>query len=170
MSLEEILQRTKADEAYFRSLYDLTISRVFHYISLRTGDREQAKEISQDVYLSLWKSLPKFTYISDGHFYSFLFTVVRREIIRAGKRKRETVPIEDFYDVASFEENREDYRQLLTQVDSLKEKESIIIKLRYFQDLDFQTISETLGITLGNAKVLHHRALKKLKDLLPGYE
>jgi len=170
MSLEEILQKTKIDEAYFKSLYDLTISRVFNYIVLRTGDRERAKEISQEAYLSLWKSIPNFKYISDGHFYSFLFTVVRRQIIKAGKDKKETIPLEEFHDIVFPENEKEDYRHLLMKVDSLKEKEKIVIKLRYFQDLDFQTISENLGISLANAKVLHHRGIKRLKDSMGIYE
>lgn len=170
MSLEEILQKTKTDEAYFKSLYDLTIKRVFSYVVARTRDKERAKEISQEVYLSLWKSIPNFKYISDPHFYSFLFTVVRRQIIKAGREKDVSVSIEEFYEIPGEENEKEDYRNLLSRIQCLSEKERMVIELRYFQDLDFQTISEDLDISLSNAKVLHHRAIKKLKSLLPDYE
>lgn len=170
MSLEEILQKTKTDEAYFKSLYDLTIKRVFSYVLSRTRDKEKAKEISQEVYLSLWKSLPNFRYISESHFYSFLFTVVRRQIIKASKEKHINLPIEEFYEIEGDENEKEDHRYLLSKIESLSDKEKSVIELRYFQDLDFQTISENLGISLSNAKVIHHRAIKRLKDLLPQYE
>ncbi len=137
---------------------------------VRTRDKEKAKEISQEIYLSLWKSLPNFRYISEPHFYSFLFTVVRRQIIKASKEKIVSLPIEDFYEIEGNENHKEDYRHLLSKVESLPGKEKMVIELRYFQDLDFQTISENLGISLSNAKVLHHRAIKRLKDLLPQYE
>lgn len=170
MSLEEILQKTKTDEAYFKSLYDLTVKRVFSYVVARTRDKEKAKEISQEVYLSLWKSIPNFRYISDSHFYSFLFTVVRRQIIKAGKEKDVNVSIEEFYEIPGEDKEKEDYRNLLSRIQCLSEKERMVIELRYFQDLDFQQISEDLGISLSNAKVLHHRAIKKLRNLLPYYE
>ena len=80
MDLENILKRSKESEVDFRAIYDLTIDRVFSYVFLRTKDKEWSKEICQEVYLSLWKSFPKFQYISMGHFYSFLFTVTRRQL------------------------------------------------------------------------------------------
>lgn len=170
MNLKEILEKVNENEENFKTLYDMTIDRVFSYVSLRTRDRTKAKEITQDVFLSLWKSLPKFKYISDNHFYSFLFTVVRREIIRARKEKYENVSIEEAYEISAPEEEKEDYRFLLQRITCLKEKERMVVELRYFEDLDFQRISETLNISLSNAKVIHHRAIKKLKYLLPGYE
>lgn len=173
MDLENILKRSKESEVDFRAIYDLTIDRVFSYVFLRTKDKEWSKEICQEVYLSLWKSFPKFQYISMGHFYSFLFTVTRRQLWKARLKSRGTVSLDESYDVPDLigeSENKEDYRFLLKQLDKLKEKERLVIELRYFTNLNFSQIAENLDIKENNAKVIHHRALIKLKKLLPEYE
>ena len=56
-NLENLLERATNDEQAFREIYEFTIDRVFNYVLLRTGDRENTKEIVQEIYLSLWKSI-----------------------------------------------------------------------------------------------------------------
>ena len=170
MELEYILKNLKESEIDFRAVYDLTIDQVFSYVFLRTKDKEWSKEICQEIYLSLWKSLPKFKYISKEHFFGFLFTVVRRQIIKARIKNKPAYSLEEIYDVADEEEKKEDYRFMLKQIDSLKEKERLTLELRYFKNMTFSEISQILNIKEGNAKVLHHRALEKLRQSLPEYE
>ena len=83
---------------------------------------------------------------------------------------RETVELDETYDIPSEDGEREDYRVLLEKVRNLKENERLCIELRYFKDLKFQEIAEILGVSENNAKVLHHRAIKKLKEDLQIYE
>lgn len=171
MELENILKRSKESEIDFREIYDLTIDRVFSYVFLRTKDKEWSKEICQEIYLSLWKSIPKFEYISDSHFYGFLFTVVRRQLTKARIKKRFSISLdEENIDFPNEEVEKEDYRFLLKQLENLKEKERLVIELRYFSNQSFYQISEALNIKENNAKVIHHRALRKLKQNLPEYE
>lgn len=168
-NLENLLERAKNDEQAFRGIYDYTIDRVFNYVLLRTGNRENTKEIVQEIYVSLWKSLPKFTYISVEHFYGFLWKVVKRRLYKSRLRKIITVSLEEVYDVPMDEHPKEDYRHLLKNLEELSEKEKLVVKLRYFSNLTFGEIAETLCITESNAKVLHHRALKALRKNLKGY-
>jgi RNA polymerase sigma-70 factor, ECF subfamily len=53
-------------------------------------------------------------------------------------------------------------------VDHLTEEEKGIIILRYYEDLTFKEISETLSIPLGTAKTLLYRALHKLRNVMKG--
>lgn len=169
-NLENLLERAKTDEGAFREIYDYTIDRVFNYVLLRTQSRENTKEIVQEIYLSLWKSLPKFTYISVEHFQGFLWKVVKRRIYKYRLRHIATVSIEDVYDFPADESPKEDYRYLLGSLEELTEKEKSVVELRYFENLTFSEIAEILCITESNAKVLHHRAIKVLRKNLKGYE
>ena len=170
MDLEHILQKAQENEGGFKEIYDLTINRVFSFVLLRIKNREEALDICQNIYLSFWKSLSKFTYISDAHFYSFLFTVARRQIIKARIKKKENIPLDDIYDVEAPEAEKEDYRFLLRQVERLGDNERLCLELRYFGDLSFSQIAENMGIKENNAKVLHHRAIIKLREFIPNYE
>lgn len=175
-NLENLLERAKNDEQAFREIYDFTIDRVFNYVLLRVKNREETKETVQEIYLSFWKSLPKFRYISEEHFYGFFWTVVKRKIFKSRLRKRETVSLEEIYDLSAKadipedETPKEDYRHLLETVSELKERQRLVVELRYFANNSFGQIAEILGVSESNAKVLHHRALITLRKNLHGYE
>lgn len=166
---KELLEGARQNELLFREIYDRTVDRVFSYVVFRVGNREDAKEIVQEIYLSLFSSLPKFVYISDEHFMSFFWTIVRRRIFKSRLRKKVTVPLEEVYDTTFDEEPQEDYRYLLQTLNRLKDKERAVIQLRYFSHQSFAHIAEACNITETNAKVIHHRALAKLKQYLETY-
>lgn len=166
---KELLEGAHHDEALFKEIYDRTVDRVFSYVVFRVGNREDAKEVVQEVYLSLFSSLPKFVYISDKHFMGFLWTIVRRRIFKRRLRKKITVSLEEIYDIASEEKPKEDYRYLFQTLNRLKDKERIVVQLRYFSHQSFAEIAESCNVTETNAKVIHHRALAKLKQYLQHY-
>lgn len=170
MNLEQSLSLAREDNTAFKEIYDLTISRVYSFVLLRVNNKETALDTCQDIYLSFWKSLPNFKYISDSHFYAFLFKVARRQLIKARAKIVETVELDEIFDIPIEDENKEDYRVLLRGVQNLKENERLCIELRYFQDLKFQDIALILGISEDNAKVLHYRAIKKLRENIKIYE
>lgn len=164
-NLGELLERAKTDENAFREIYEFTIDRVFRYVLLRVRKKEDVKDVVQEIYLSFWKSLPKFKYISDEHFYGFLWQVARRRIIKSRLRSVVTVPLEEIYDLPSDESPKEDYRHLLQKISNLREKERLVVELRYFGNNSFAEIAQILNITETNAKVLNHRAISALKKL-----
>lgn len=167
--LENLLERAKNDESAFRELYDDTVDRVFNYVLVRVRNREDAKEVVQEIYLSLFSSLPKFTYQGDPHFYGFLWTVVRRRIFKRRLKRIQELPFEEIYDYASDEGPPEDYRYLFEALKSLQERERLVLELRYFSHYSFAEIALAHNISETNAKVIHHRALAKLKKQLHDY-
>ncbi len=169
MNLEQMIEAAKANDAAFKEIYDLTINRVYSFVLLRIRDRSEAHDICQDIYSSLWKMLPKFKYISDAHFFAYLFQIARRTLIKARMKWKGQVDLEEIYDLPSNEKGPEDYRILLSCLQKLKDNERTVLELRYFEDMKFGEIAAMLGVTENNAKVLHHRAIQKLKDMLQMY-
>ncbi len=170
MDLEKIIKRAKEGDEGFRELYDETIDRVYSYVLVRTRSKQETSEICQDIYVSLWKSLQRFEYISPAHFWAYLWTVVRRELIRSRAKRKDMVSLEEIYDIPDEPEQHEDYRYLLETLGSLKERQRLVVELRYFSDLTFSEVAEALGISENNAKVIHTRAIETLKSKLQNYE
>lgn len=170
-NLKHLLEQAHADQNAFRKIYDMTVDRVFHYAILRVRNKEDAQDVVQEVYGSLWKSLPRFVYISDEHFYGFFWKVVRRRIFWFRLRTRSHVSLDtSLYDVPDEPEHHEDYRRLFREIARLQPKQRLVVELRYFSHLQFRDIAEMLGIQETHAKVLHHRAMKILKNHVQEYD
>lgn len=169
-NLKELLEKATYDELAFRDIYENTVDRVFGYVLVRVGNRDNAKEITQEVYLSLFQSFPNFRYESDEAFYGFLWKITRRQIIKSRRKKRvKTVPFLPEYDIPE-EESYEDYQYLIHALQNLKETYRAVIELRYFQHYSFHEIANSLGITETNAKVIHQRAIHKLRESIRTHE
>lgn len=170
VNLADTLERAVEDNLAFREIYDLTIDRVYSFVLLRTKNKSEALDICQNIYLSLWESLGKFEYRGDAHFWAFLFTIAKRQIFRSRLKTKPNVDLEQALDIPAEAEEKEDYRFLISKMGELRDKERLCLELRYFDDMKFEDIAQTLDISENNAKVLHHRALKKLKEKIETYE
>lgn len=170
MELEALIREAQSDEKAFRVLYDATVDKVFAYLSVRLRNKDATNDVLQEVYISLWKSIGRFRYHSDDHFYGFLFTIVKRRLYRYRNSQHETLPLEEWYDVADDTTPPEDYRAVMASLATLSPKERHVIELRYFSDLRFKDIAAMLLITENYAKVIHTRAIKKLSAQLSEYE
>src|SRR5688500_5491193 len=113
MKLETLLKGAVADETSFKLLYNLTVDKIFRYFVVRTRSREESLDLTQSVYTELWRSLPRFTYQSDEHFYGFLFTIARRTMVRSWRITKRETPLADDLDLRAPETEKEDYRMLL---------------------------------------------------------
>ncbi|MBI2120278.1 MAG: sigma-70 family RNA polymerase sigma factor [Parcubacteria group bacterium] len=155
----------------FKEVFEHLYARVFRYVlshtSARAGEREDALDITQEVFVDLWKSLNSFRYRSDEEFYGFVFRIVKRKVARFYKQqhktKRDTAFLnEDVIDESAVTRH-EDHRFLLKQIQTLAEKYQDLLRLRYWGGMKLAEAASVLNITEGTAKVWHHRALQELK-------
>lgn len=165
--LKTLIEKAKKNDDSFREIYLLTVDRVFGYVFLRLKNKETAKDVVQEVYLALWQSLSKFVFSSEQEFWGFLWKIVRSKVFRARKKKLvNTCGLEEALLLRDNTEFNEDYRFLFRAIDGLKEKQKVILELRYFQGFSFAEVANAVGLSETNVKVIHHRALKLLANKL----
>ncbi len=153
------------NEEAFRWLFDHLSDAVFRYIASRISSREEALDVTQEVFLDLWRALAKFQYRSEREFYSFVFTIARKKIAKWHRKQKKEVPLEESYVEENYEISYKDYRELWQWIAKLKPKYQELLRLRYVSDLSFAEVAAALGIREGTAKVWHHRAIKKLQEI-----
>ncbi|MEM1240965.1 MAG: sigma-70 family RNA polymerase sigma factor [Cyanobacteria bacterium P01_H01_bin.26] len=152
-------------QRYGRLVYTLA-HRILH-------SDEEAEEITQDVFLTLWH---KDTYQSDrGSLSRYLVVLTRSRAIdrlrsQTSHRRRlhkwhllmadvSPTPL----DFATLSERGEQIRQALA---SLSEKERQVIEIAYYEGLSQSEIAQHLGIPLGTVKSRSRQALRKLRQAL----
>ncbi|MCA9355940.1 RNA polymerase sigma factor [Candidatus Nomurabacteria bacterium] len=171
MEIHEIVKKCKDQNSNenFKILYDALFDKVYKYIKVRVKNENDADDICQEVFVSLWNNMSDFIYISKAHFYGYVFTIVKRKIY---KYRKFFVQYSDLSKTYSLEEdiNLDSHEDLLKCVSSLSKRYKEIIELRYFLDLDFDSISFVMNISEGNARVLHNRAVKKIRGKMLNYE
>ncbi|MGI9544099.1 MAG: RNA polymerase sigma factor [Cyclobacteriaceae bacterium] len=145
-------------------------------LSLRlVKNREEAEELSQDVFLKVHRSLSQFRGASK--FSTWLYRIVYTTgINRIKKNAREPLMIDldsvgesqfrmvhDALHELTRKENQEIVRNCLLK---LPEKDQYILTLYYFEELSLKEMVEILSINLNNVKVRLFRSRKKLFALL----
>lgn len=169
-----IAKAKNGDREAFREVFELLSDKLFAYALSHTKSRDDALDITQDTFIDIWTALPRFTYKDRSSFYAFIFVIMKRKLARHYKVKntRNEVPFDENSMDESYEMKIEDFLGVSRLINSLPSKYQEVLRLRYWSSLPFNMIALYLDITETTAKVWHHRALKKLQNVLDkqGYE
>lgn len=177
LSDEDLISRFLAgDRAAFGALASRHEQRVYNVALRMLGRPEDARDASQDAFLSAMRALPNFR--SDSAFTTWLHRITINacyDIIRKGKRVQlaavrddydgggnagEPPPAPDHADRAAA---AVDVQRALVQV---PEEFRAVLVLHDVQDLSYEQVGETLGIPVGTVKSRLHRGRVALAGFL----
>ncbi|MNK12888.1 RNA polymerase sigma factor YlaC [compost metagenome] len=165
------VMQAKADPARFEPLYRKYYDSILRYLKQRIEDPEQAHDIASQVFIKAIKNLSK--YEDRGvPFGSWLYRIAKSELYQTYREMQssKTVSMDHVqiptFDTLFFENQEFEHNQslLLAAMQKLKEEQLKLIEMRFFEQLSFKEIGETIGITENNAKVKTFRALEKLRE------
>ena len=128
------------------------------------GNRTDAEDALQDVFLKLWSRKQPFE--DEEHTDKYLTRVcvnVCKNMLRSPFRKRCT-DLDDAQSLYTFD-STEDY-DLFCAVMSLPLRERTVVHLFYYEDLPVREIAETLRASESAVKTALHRARNHLKNCL----
>ncbi|KKU79634.1 MAG: RNA polymerase sigma factor [Parcubacteria group bacterium GW2011_GWA2_47_7] len=169
-----IAKASTGDREAFRGIFEAANDKVFRFLLGQFHDRDQALDTLQDVFIDIWKGLPRFRYKSDEEFWGFVFLVARRKVYACRKNAhKQPVPLEretlEFLHEETLPTSspHEDYRILESALTKMGTISREVIALRYWSELSFKEIALAMNTTENSAKVRHHRALKELQTYLP---
>lgn len=163
----------RGDQAAFRSLYDQTASRLYA-IGLRLLRSEQeAEEIVQDAYVSVWRRAGDFD-PRRGQPLAWLATIARNRAVDRLRRKR--LPLSGLdaadqiadddpsaLDLALAGERRE---QLGLCLDELEERPRALIRTAFVDGLSYSELADREQVPLGTMKSWIRRSLLRLRGCM----
>lgn len=150
-------------------LYATYRDDLFRYLCSLTHDPAQAEDLLSETFLQALQSAGSFRGQSSEK--TWLFGIARNLWLRALRRRRPTVPLEDLAGLAAGEEPadaaaarmlRDRIRTLLAQ----KDERTRAIVMQRMQGVPFETIARALGISAGSARVVDYRTRQWLKETL----
>ncbi|CAN0471121.1 unnamed protein product, partial [Laminaria digitata] len=177
-----LCQRVAAgDERAFEVLVDRYQHRVFGFCARMLGDRAEAEDIAQDVFVTLYKSAGNFR--GDAAFSTWLFRVAKNQTLnrikyleRRGRsaRRRDSegdervARLEDHETVRPDDAvaDRQQAAMVQEAINELAEEHRAVVVLRDMEDLSYDEISDITGLPLGTVKSRIHRARSALAKRL----
>ncbi|HDQ22417.1 MAG TPA: sigma-70 family RNA polymerase sigma factor [Candidatus Uhrbacteria bacterium] len=165
-----ILKAQKGDQEAFAQIYDLFFERIYKYNFFRTKDAEEAEDLTSLVFLKAWQNLARYKIKPQAKFSTWLFQVARYTLIDHYRKQRKELPLEEVKEQkiisASAIEIKAEVEEVRNYIRLLPESYQTVINLRYFENLDYKEISLIMGKTQVSVRVLLHRAIKKLSNLM----
>ena len=163
------------DEAAWRTIYERTRRRLFSLLAYHVGDREEALELLQEVYLHAFQGLSR--YRGDGPLEAWLAIMAirrardwKRKVVRKRRHGVDDEEISRDLDESAPrgpDPSAHPLRLLLDRaLATLPERQRSAFLLREVEDLSFRDVAEALGVNEATARVHHLRARRALQELL----
>ena len=155
------------DVAAFEAFFRQHEKGVFKNAYLITGSRQDAEDVLQEVFTSVWKSRHTFD-PNKGKVTTWLHRITVNECIRKHRREHRPEVRIDPADLADTvaEVGAPDYDRLTDAMEGLDTRHRAVLVLRYFNDLSYDEIARALDVPLGTVKSRINHALKILRKRL----
>jgi RNA polymerase sigma factor (sigma-70 family) len=163
---------TGGDEKAWRSIYDQTNGQLYNFLCYQTGDRDAARDLMQDTYVTALRRLD--TYRGQGTLLSWLRSVGMRKCLDWRRRislnvrklaafAREKSSLASTGAEEAFPGLGDGFQAAL---DRLSPRQRAALLLRELEDQTFAEIAATLGCGESTARVHYHRACRNMRTLL----
>lgn len=173
----EIIKKVlQGEQALFAQLVQRYQQYVFTLVLRFTSNREDAEEISQDVFVKAYRSLADFR--GDAKFSTWLYTIVRTSCITFLRKKRlDTTSIDNEGTMIQLEnresgfnantvEQRSRHAMVNAAIRLLSPDDGQLITLFYKAEQSLEEIGRIMGYDPNTVKVKLHRARHRLKEKL----
>jgi len=175
-TLEELLALSaRGDERAFAELYDRTSSRVYGMVLRVVRDAAQSAEVTQDIYLEIWRTAARFDADKSGVLPYLLMIAHRRAVDRVRAAQASVVRDDKYatlnedrpYDsVAETAQTNLEGQRVRKVLDGLTPPQREAISLAYFGGYTHTEVAELLKLPLGTVKTRIRDGLIRMRDAL----
>lgn len=129
---------------------------VYSFCMRLIGNEEDAKDLTQDIFVKIWKNLEKFD--SSKSLKTWIFTIARNTCYDWLRKKKNL-----FFSQLNQEENVGRVEEALK---TLSVDQVEVVTLHYSEGLSFEEIGKLLRKSTNTIKSQNRRALEKMKKFL----
>ena len=167
------VRAAQADRAAFGAVYRRYLDRVYGYAFYLLGDHHDAEDATERTFLAALDAIDRFR-DEGATFRSWLFRIAHNQIANAlrSRARRRAASLDGVPEpVADADPAREagaadDARRLRRALGALSDDRRQVVVLRFVDGLSAREIGAVLGRSAGAVRVLQHRALRELAEIL----
>jgi RNA polymerase sigma factor (sigma-70 family) len=153
-----------AFECFFRE-YE---KAVFNNAYLITGNRDDAEDVLQEVFISVWKSRHTFD-PNKGKISTWLHRITVNESLRKRRKGPPTIAVDEIHLPEIGDRHDEtliahlEHERMVKVLNTLDGRLRAVLVLRYFNDLSYEEIAQVVGVPLGTVKSRINHGLRALR-------
>ena len=158
-----LIEAAQRDPARFSELYERNFDRVYAFIAHRVGDREEAQDLTSEVFHEALAGIGRFEW-RGAPFIAWLLGIASNRLARRWQRitGQQEVPVDDF-DFAVADGQIEQRAMLFQLVEELPPDQRQVIISRFVYQRSLKEIAQELARSEGAIKQLQLRALQNLR-------
>ncbi|WP_395043298.1 RNA polymerase sigma factor [Flavobacterium sp.] len=170
--INELLNPKTQNVAFQKLMHDYQ-RPLYNHIRNIVLNHDDTDDVLQNTFIKVFQYLNGFK--GDSKLFSWMYRIATNEAITFinSKAKRngttseamqskivENLKADEYFD------GNEVQLKLQKAINLLPEKQQLVFKMKYFEDLKYEEISEILGTTVGGLKASYHHAVKKIEDYM----
>ena len=163
----ELVRQERRDEA-IALLLPAFRRRVFGLAYSFLRDREAAEDVTQEVFIKVWRALPR--YDGRASMSTWIYTIARNASLSALRSRRPQSSLSDAevmeavegVDPAPSADVGVDRAAILRLVEQLPTRQRQVIMLFYMEEQSHEEVAAMLAMPVGTVKTLLHRARARL--------
>ena len=158
----------------FEHILNRYSGQVFNLIAHIVPCKEDAEELTQDVFIKVFRLLSSFK--EESSFSTWIYRIATNTALSAArKRKHDTLHLDDtayqyipdeIIDETLDNDSEEQLQRLSDAIEMLRADERALITLYYINEKPIAEVASVLGLTASNVKIKLHRIRKKLYLIL----
>lgn len=171
--IERLIKNAQnGDEQAMTELITIHKGLVYTIVIRMTNDYDAGQDLTQETFIKVFMNIKKVK--NAEHFKPWICTIARnvvRDYFRK-ERRHQIVSLDDVKDFRGPSESAVTRRRMIIQdaLAKLAERDRMLLTLAYYQGLSLGEVAQVMKMSEANIKVCIHRARKRLREYLKGYE
>jgi RNA polymerase sigma-70 factor (ECF subfamily) len=166
------------DREAFTKAYDENIDDIYRFVYFKIGKKEEANDLTSTIFLKTWNHIQTNSLEDSKTLRALLYKIARTTIIDYYRETGHKITaslddednkievVDDSKDISFKLDEAANLALIKSKLVLLKEEYREVIIMRFINDLSLEEMADISGKKKGNIRVLLHRALSALKELV----
>ncbi len=157
------------DMISFKHLYNQYAKDVYRFSYWLSGDVAEAKDMTSEAFVRVWTATSE---IRNESVKAYLFAIARNQYLQNKRKKKKFAPIDEAMQDTALQPDKasevhSDLEETLRALRTLPEIDRTVLIMRAQDELSYEEIARSTGLSVSAVKVKVFRARAKLNSLIP---
>lgn len=170
--IRELLDPKTQNVAFQKLLRDYQ-RPLYHHIRNIVLNHDDADDVLQNTFIKVFQHLKNFK--GDSKLFSWMYRIATNEAITFINQKAKKSGISnealqskivDNLKADEYFDGSDIQIKLQKAIALLPEKQQLVFKMKYYEEIKYEDMSEILGTSVGALKASYHHAVKKIEEFM----